>query len=1068
MTVTVVNNTEHLYFSIPYFTKRTMHKFHRLKRRTADDVHSEDEDDADLDQKELPSDDDDIDDDASSVSEESASEESEEDEDAHHTDYRFVEQNKIKLADIGDEAVEVLDFKDIGPQWKDAKKNTAMTTEQFPSLPWLNPEMKSDEGEEDGDLGENESSIASDVNESKDIFPYKSADSTSRASKEDATPNRSSYPQQRRSNQLNPYQKRFQERREYHKKLAEDPSFVPHLGEFWGHDDRFREEGLRNVELSGVADRWGARGGYTRGRVAGGVGMHGGYAHVRGTWPRIAGRGGRGGRDGTTNLPFTDGIGRGRTPMGPGLDATGADGSASGAGVGAVAVAVAVAGPGGVASQATSIQEKWQHDGFEELMRMEEVEDRLRRERLEKREKLERLRLTKQEDRERAQARFVGRGGYGRGGFRGRGRGVAPASVRPRAIDRGFLPQNLVINDSSAPPSRANAKAEAETSLDEQKSEGQSTEAKVEHAPSTTPKRQNHNRGEVQGISRMLSKALPRTDPASFTGSTASGELEPVRGRHNMNGRITTTTMPATSSTIASTSATTKIGGFSSQKGSTTSVTAEEGGYWGIVPDELVEGERASKSLNGRASRKDIGNARPVDKQQAGYDGEEEDEEEDSDVEIILVPEVAGEHPEQVLGIVNPTPQLWPAQSEGGDHIDTNAELGSKQGVQSRPSNNGSILRASAKEWKSTSIIRSEEKDDELLVATTANGENSKSGKRIPDVNIPQKVPILTQEVHMNPAPGNKGKDKPVKNQLPHTPGKVEVPMSPQGWVAHPNGHASGTVIGATSHLPGMMYPPDAMIMGQPSLLMGMGMGYLPHNGYPAAVPGFHPSPLFVPPARPAIENRRPLVIRAPPTTSAPVTSSSSGAQSIAPTLPISAVYAMPFQPATTEPLPGPVYYPTPQASNSQQQPQQPSVMSPSVSNSAITNPAALEGKPPTTTYEVNGMVYYNPYESLPPPVYYYYPANAVPGFDTTSAASMGGSYVPMASGSGNNVALSQEGMNGWGMGEEMSWSEGENNWGAEQQSVVEDQGRPSSGIGVIPTSGAGSTNMYYYYPMYY
>lgn len=33
---------------------------------------------------------------------------------------------------------------------------------------------------------------------------------------------------------------------EYRKKLAEDPSFVPHLGEFWGHDDRYRGAGLKN------------------------------------------------------------------------------------------------------------------------------------------------------------------------------------------------------------------------------------------------------------------------------------------------------------------------------------------------------------------------------------------------------------------------------------------------------------------------------------------------------------------------------------------------------------------------------------------------------------------------------------------------------------------------------------------------------------------------------------------------------------------------------------------------------------------------------------------------------
>ncbi|GAB5592245.1 hypothetical protein Unana1_07145 [Umbelopsis nana] len=43
------------------------------------------------------------------------------------------------------------------------------------------------------------------------------------------------------------YQRRLNARREYRKKLEEDPSFVPHLGEFWSHDDRFREDDMKNT-----------------------------------------------------------------------------------------------------------------------------------------------------------------------------------------------------------------------------------------------------------------------------------------------------------------------------------------------------------------------------------------------------------------------------------------------------------------------------------------------------------------------------------------------------------------------------------------------------------------------------------------------------------------------------------------------------------------------------------------------------------------------------------------------------------------------------------------------------
>jgi hypothetical protein len=58
----------------------------------------------------------------------------------------------------------------------------------------------------------------------------------------------------------NTYHHHKQQREAYRQKLAEDPSFVPHIGTFWGHDDRFMPAGLRN--------RRPIRGGY-RGRYFG-------------------------------------------------------------------------------------------------------------------------------------------------------------------------------------------------------------------------------------------------------------------------------------------------------------------------------------------------------------------------------------------------------------------------------------------------------------------------------------------------------------------------------------------------------------------------------------------------------------------------------------------------------------------------------------------------------------------------------------------------------------------------------------------------------------------------------
>ncbi|KAG2182311.1 hypothetical protein INT43_007238 [Umbelopsis isabellina] len=141
-------------------------------------------------------------------------------------------------------------------------------------------------------------------------------------------------------------QRRVNARREYRKKLEEDPSFVPHLGEFWSHDDRFRDEEMKNTN-----DRGRGRGGF-RGR----------------------GRG-RGGAD--------------------------------------------VAGRSSPAFAATTdTRSKWNHDGYESLLKTEERDEQRRRDRLERMDR-------KPED---GLGRFFDNGsgpqrGRGRGFRGGRGRG---------------------------------------------------------------------------------------------------------------------------------------------------------------------------------------------------------------------------------------------------------------------------------------------------------------------------------------------------------------------------------------------------------------------------------------------------------------------------------------------------------------------------------------------------------------------------------------------------------------------------------------------------------------------
>ncbi|RKP24197.1 hypothetical protein SYNPS1DRAFT_23713 [Syncephalis pseudoplumigaleata] len=45
------------------------------------------------------------------------------------------------------------------------------------------------------------------------------------------------------------YEERQKVRNEYRQRLVDDPSFVPHIGSFWGHDDRFMPAGLRNRRM---------------------------------------------------------------------------------------------------------------------------------------------------------------------------------------------------------------------------------------------------------------------------------------------------------------------------------------------------------------------------------------------------------------------------------------------------------------------------------------------------------------------------------------------------------------------------------------------------------------------------------------------------------------------------------------------------------------------------------------------------------------------------------------------------------------------------------------------------
>ncbi|KAG0173300.1 hypothetical protein DFQ28_005953 [Apophysomyces sp. BC1034] len=120
--------------------------------------------------------------------------------------------------------------------------------------------------------------------------------------------------------EVRPHERRVLEQRAYRRKLAEDPSFVPYVGQFWGHDDRYREDALRPTEDS---------------------------HHVQLRTPSFA----------------------------PPADNRSADKRRL----------------GGFTNRAETdydmlTKQKWTHDGYEELMRLEQVEEQHKRERLERRD----------------------------------------------------------------------------------------------------------------------------------------------------------------------------------------------------------------------------------------------------------------------------------------------------------------------------------------------------------------------------------------------------------------------------------------------------------------------------------------------------------------------------------------------------------------------------------------------------------------------------------------------------------------------------------------------------------
>ncbi|KAI8393509.1 uncharacterized protein BYT42DRAFT_551296 [Radiomyces spectabilis] len=199
----------------------TMSKLLKSRRRgqdTIDNVYSEDEDN-DHSGSDAISDDDDND--HSGSSDDSADDDyfsSTEDEDDDEEDDEVEHEHQVEEEGNSEKDEDGLDDNDLV-----SKKEEQEAPLQTPS-----PERQPSEPRKS-------------ESETVEVIDYM----TKQRSMEDYTPSDGTSQPTESAQPVSEREKRIEEHREYRKKLAQDPSFVPYVGQFWGHDDRYREDTLR-------------------------------------------------------------------------------------------------------------------------------------------------------------------------------------------------------------------------------------------------------------------------------------------------------------------------------------------------------------------------------------------------------------------------------------------------------------------------------------------------------------------------------------------------------------------------------------------------------------------------------------------------------------------------------------------------------------------------------------------------------------------------------------------------------------------------------------------------------
>ncbi|GBC04937.1 hypothetical protein RclHR1_05960005 [Rhizophagus clarus] len=230
-----------------------MHKLKRLRRREVPvDAHSEDEEEFDVTRGELE---------FSDISDSEASEDSDAESEASPSEGEGEEEIQEETGIIKEEATSTSEELNLTKE-KDAnsihKDNSSLVDTITASSEDVSKGIKQPKSTSKHELrvedqleikpGENNSTIA--INDSDDddisstdgdeLQSHSGNEIEARDEKRSDSKNSASVPE------MSGWQKKVLARQEYRKKLAEDPAFVPHLGEFWGHDDRFIKDELRD------------------------------------------------------------------------------------------------------------------------------------------------------------------------------------------------------------------------------------------------------------------------------------------------------------------------------------------------------------------------------------------------------------------------------------------------------------------------------------------------------------------------------------------------------------------------------------------------------------------------------------------------------------------------------------------------------------------------------------------------------------------------------------------------------------------------------------------------------